>query len=134
MRATPCSDPDGPLPSRDLLLLERYLPFNDRRLLPPPLYTAILFLYIEARDYRGLHARVSRWPVYYDVDRLIARIKAELETLGLSEHEFGDGTPAREVEGDDADADSDRSVFVFLIFFGFGFGFLEKKNSLNIYI
>jgi hypothetical protein len=77
---------------------------------------------------------VSRWPVYYDVDRLIARIKAELETLGLSEHEFGDGTPAREVEGDDADADSDRSVFVFLIFFGFGFGFLEKKNSLNIYI
>ncbi len=71
----------------EVALLEPYLPFNNRRLLPSYFYTRVLAGYIQRGDHEGLYARIARWPVFYEPEEIIARIAAALALEPQHAHE-----------------------------------------------
>eukprot|EP01135_Chromosphaera_perkinsii_P003222 Nk52_evm29s238 gene=Nk52_evmTU29s238 len=57
-----------------LYLLEPFLPFSDRHLLPETTYTELLLSYLKSNAYITLLDCILRWPVVYNVSVLISAI------------------------------------------------------------
>ena len=57
-----------------LSLIESYLPFDNRSLLPPVAYFWILDTRLRKKEYKQLYEKICRWPVVYPIQKMIDTI------------------------------------------------------------
>ncbi|KAJ4460017.1 hypothetical protein PAPYR_3729 [Paratrimastix pyriformis] len=67
--------------ANELSLLEKYLPFNNRRLVSPMVYYKILDLKLAAGDFKNFTEAIERWPIVYPYEQLTVRIRECLAPL-----------------------------------------------------